>query len=142
MFRAFANSHRGPVIDTYDTAGGVITAARVLHELRRGSGCAIRLYSGDLGVLARQSRGILDGAGLSDVAIIASGGLDEYHTETWATPAHPSTRTRSVPLPMPRISTRRTNWWSTTDGRRCSCPQPRSQHPAASRSSATPAPQM
>ncbi|HEY9440961.1 MAG TPA: nicotinate phosphoribosyltransferase [Streptomyces sp.] len=80
-FRAFASSHGGPVtflVDTYDTVGGVITAAHVLNELRRGSGCAIRLDSGDLGVLARQSRGILDEAGLSEVAIIASGGLDEY----------------------------------------------------------------
>ncbi|GAA2961468.1 nicotinate phosphoribosyltransferase [Kitasatospora cinereorecta] len=80
-FHAFARSHPGPVtflVDTYDTADGVVTAARVLNALQRGPGCAIRLDSGDLGGLARQSRALLDRAGLRDVAIIASGGLDEY----------------------------------------------------------------
>lgn len=80
-FRAFARAHPGPVtflVDTYDTLGGVATAARVLDDLRRGPGCAIRLDSGDLGTLARQARAALDAAGLRDVAIIASGGLDEY----------------------------------------------------------------
>ncbi|MFK0237821.1 nicotinate phosphoribosyltransferase [Streptomyces vinaceus] len=80
-FRAFARTHPGPVtllVDTYDTDRGVSTAARVLTELRRGPGCAIRLDSGDLGELARRSRGQLDAAGLTDVRIIASGGLDEY----------------------------------------------------------------
>ena len=37
-----------------------------------------RLDSGDLGELARRSRAILDAAGLTGVAIFASGGLDEY----------------------------------------------------------------
>jgi nicotinate phosphoribosyltransferase len=80
-FRAFARSRPGPVtflVDTYDTADGVVTAARVLNALQRGPGCAIRLDSGDLGSLALQSRALLDQAGLRDVAIIASGGLDEY----------------------------------------------------------------
>ncbi|RST17647.1 nicotinate phosphoribosyltransferase [Streptomyces sp. WAC05374] len=80
-FRAFARAHPGPVtflVDTYDTLGGVATAARVLADLHRGPGCAIRLDSGDLGALARQARAVLDAAGLRDVAIIASGGLDEY----------------------------------------------------------------
>ncbi|MER7467301.1 nicotinate phosphoribosyltransferase [Streptomyces sp. NPDC097981] len=80
-FRAFARTHTGPVtllVDTYDTDRGVATAARVLAELRRGPGCAIRLDSGDLAELARRSRTRLDAAGLSDVQIVASGGLDEY----------------------------------------------------------------
>ncbi|MFC8276036.1 nicotinate phosphoribosyltransferase [Streptomyces sp. NPDC057271] len=80
-FRAFARSHPGPVtfvVDTYDTDRGVETAARVLGELERGPGCAIRLDSGDLGVLAHRARATLDAAGLRDVGIIASGGLDEY----------------------------------------------------------------
>ncbi|MEU1486556.1 nicotinate phosphoribosyltransferase [Streptomyces sp. NPDC005752] len=83
-FTAFARGRPGPVtflVDTYDTAEGVVTAARVLNALRRGPGSAIRLDSGDLADLARQSRDILDGAGLSDVAIIASGGLDEYRID-------------------------------------------------------------
>ncbi|MEW2495367.1 nicotinate phosphoribosyltransferase [Streptomyces nodosus] len=80
-FRAFARAHPGPVtflVDTYDTERGVLTAARVLREIGRGPGCAIRLDSGDLGELARRARALLDAAGLPDVRIVASGGLDEY----------------------------------------------------------------
>lgn len=80
-FRAFARAHPGPVtflVDTYDTVKGVAPAARVLNDLQLGPGCAIRLDSGDLGALARRARAALDTAGLQDVAIIASGGLDEY----------------------------------------------------------------
>ncbi|MGW3173354.1 nicotinate phosphoribosyltransferase [Streptomyces sp. NPDC001153] len=80
-FRAFARCHPGPVtflVDTYDTEAGVRIAARVLNDLRRGPGCAIRLDSGDLDTLARRSRALLDAAGLTDVRIVASGGLDEY----------------------------------------------------------------
>ncbi|MFF5780451.1 nicotinate phosphoribosyltransferase [Streptomyces virginiae] len=81
VFRAFARTHPGPLtflVDTYDTARGVAIAGRVLAELRRGPGCAIRLDSGDLGELAKRSRQLLDAAGLTDVRIIASGGLDEH----------------------------------------------------------------
>ncbi|MEV5508211.1 nicotinate phosphoribosyltransferase [Streptomyces orinoci] len=80
-FRAFARSHPGPVtylVDTYDTRSGVATAARVLRSLGLGPGCAVRLDSGDLGVLAFQARSILDAAGLSEVRIVASGSLDEF----------------------------------------------------------------
>ncbi|MFF0433969.1 nicotinate phosphoribosyltransferase [Streptomyces sp. NPDC004327] len=80
-FRAFARTHPGPVtflVDTYDTGLGVATAARVLADLGLGPGCAIRLDSGDLGAQARRARAALDAAGLGDVRIIVSGGLDEY----------------------------------------------------------------
>ncbi|BAU81784.1 nicotinate phosphoribosyltransferase [Streptomyces laurentii] len=80
-FRAFARAHPGPVtllVDTYDTERGTRTAARVLNELGSPDGCAIRLDSGDLGMLARRARTLLDEAGLPGVRIIASGGLDEY----------------------------------------------------------------
>ncbi|MFD1662102.1 nicotinate phosphoribosyltransferase [Streptomyces caeni] len=80
-FRAFARAHPGPVaflVDTYDTEAGVMAAARVFREIRRGPGCAIRLDSGDLGQLARRARALLDASGLADVRIIASGGLDEH----------------------------------------------------------------
>ncbi|MEU9166660.1 nicotinate phosphoribosyltransferase [Streptomyces sp. NPDC048420] len=83
-FRAFARSHPGPVtllVDTYDTEEGVRVAARVLRDLDRGPGSAIRLDSGDLGSLAARARSLLDDAGLPDVRIIASGGLDEYAVE-------------------------------------------------------------
>ncbi|WP_255945618.1 nicotinate phosphoribosyltransferase [Streptomyces odontomachi] len=80
-FRAFARSHPGPVtflVDTYDTETGVHIAARVLRDLRLGPGSAVRLDSGDLGALAVRARAVLDSAGLPDVQIVASGGLDEY----------------------------------------------------------------
>ncbi|MEV4927782.1 nicotinate phosphoribosyltransferase [Streptomyces roseoverticillatus] len=80
-FRAFARAHPGPVtflVDTYDTENGVATAVRVLKDLGLGPGCAIRLDSGDLGALAVRSRRILDAAGLHEVSIVASGGLDEF----------------------------------------------------------------
>ncbi|UQA90960.1 nicotinate phosphoribosyltransferase [Streptomyces halobius] len=80
-FRAFARAHPGPVtllVDTYDTEEGVRTATRVLRDLDRTAGSAVRLDSGDLGALAVRARGILNAAGLQDVRIVASGGLDEY----------------------------------------------------------------
>ncbi|WP_093840957.1 nicotinate phosphoribosyltransferase [Streptomyces aidingensis] len=80
-FRAFARAHPGPVaflVDTYDTERGTAVAARVLRGLGYGPGCGIRLDSGDLAVLAGRCRRILDDAGLPEVRIIASGGLDEY----------------------------------------------------------------
>ncbi|MFE1906567.1 nicotinate phosphoribosyltransferase [Streptomyces gardneri] len=80
-FRAFARTRPGPVtflVDTYDTDLGVATAARVLKELGPGPGCGVRLDSGDLFALARRARTALDEAGLRDVQVIASGGLDEY----------------------------------------------------------------
>ncbi|MFI8403785.1 nicotinate phosphoribosyltransferase [Streptomyces sp. NPDC085463] len=84
-FRAFARTHPGPVtllVDTYDTDRGVATAARVFTDLRLGPRCGIRIDSGDLGARARRARAALDGAGLADVRIIASGGLDEYGVDT------------------------------------------------------------
>jgi nicotinate phosphoribosyltransferase len=82
-FRAFAEHYRGdPVllVDTWDTAGGVDHAILVAKELaaagRRLAG--IRLDSGDVVALARLARERLDAAGLPDVAVFASGGLDEY----------------------------------------------------------------
>ncbi|MGY5128636.1 nicotinate phosphoribosyltransferase [Streptomyces nigrescens] len=79
-FTAFALCHPGPVtflVDTYDTESGVAAAARVLNGLGRGDGSAIRLDSGDLAELALRARSILDNAGLPQVRIVASGGLDE-----------------------------------------------------------------
>ena len=82
-FRAFAEHYRGdPVllVDTWDTAGGIDHAIVVAKELaaagRRLAG--IRLDSGDVVALARLARDRLDTAGLTDVAVFASGGLDEY----------------------------------------------------------------
>ncbi|HTC81323.1 MAG TPA: nicotinate phosphoribosyltransferase [Acidimicrobiia bacterium] len=87
-FRVFAQHYRGdPVllVDTWDTAGGIDHAVVVAKELTAGKmGCGgrrlagIRLDSGDVVALARLARERLDAAGLPDVAVFASGGLDEY----------------------------------------------------------------
>ena len=57
-------------------------AIEVIRELGLGGHVGIRLDSGDLVLLAMQSRALLDAAGLPDVRIFASGGLDEYALET------------------------------------------------------------
>lgn len=83
-FRSFAREFPETVllVDTYDTIAGVhnvVALAQELGDAFRVRG--IRLDSGDLGELARQSRKILDDAGLAAVEIFASGGLDEYEIE-------------------------------------------------------------
>jgi len=67
------------LIDTYDTVEGARKVARLAQELRaRGIRVgSVRLDSGDLKSLAFEVRRILDEAGLREVAIVASGGLDE-----------------------------------------------------------------
>lgn len=81
-FRAYARSFPDSstfLVDTYDTLEGVrssITVAKEMaahgHALR-----AVRLDSGNLTELARTARAMLDEAGLQDVEVLASGGLDE-----------------------------------------------------------------
>jgi nicotinate phosphoribosyltransferase len=61
------------LIDTYDTLEGARRAAQTGSPL-----WGVRLDSGDLGVLTRQVRAILDDAGLKGAKIMASGDLDEY----------------------------------------------------------------
>jgi len=77
-FRAFARQYPDTVllVDTYDTLEGVRTVARLATEEGLDVG-GIRLDSGDLAELSVRSRAILDAAGLEDVGIFASGGLDE-----------------------------------------------------------------
>jgi nicotinate phosphoribosyltransferase len=65
------------LVDTFDTLNGVRTAIEVIRELGLSENLGIRLDSGDLEALARQSRTVLDEAGLPHVRIFASGGLDE-----------------------------------------------------------------
>lgn len=82
-FRAFRDTYPGPatlLIDTYDTLRGAHHAAQVAKEAGNGENgvAAVRIDSGDLLELSRKVRAILDDAGLTDVKIIASGGLDEY----------------------------------------------------------------
>jgi nicotinate phosphoribosyltransferase len=67
------------LVDTYDTLHGVRNVADLASRLA-GEGIriqGIRLDSGNLDDLSRQSRKILDQRGLTEVAIFASGNLDE-----------------------------------------------------------------
>jgi nicotinate phosphoribosyltransferase len=62
------------LVDTYDIADGIRRAVAVAGP---GLG-AIRIDSGDLSVLAQQSRELLDSLGAFDTRIVVSGDLDEY----------------------------------------------------------------
>lgn len=66
------------LVDTFDTPDGVTNAIRTAKKHGPGSVGAIRIDSGNLGDESWQARIKLDTAGLSDVRIVASGGLDEY----------------------------------------------------------------
>ncbi|SDJ29251.1 nicotinate phosphoribosyltransferase [Actinokineospora alba] len=62
------------LVDTYDITQGIATAIEVA-----GTGLgAIRIDSGDVGVLARQAREQLDELGATQTRIVVSGDLDEY----------------------------------------------------------------
>lgn len=62
------------LVDTYDITAGVANAiAAAGPELG-----AVRIDSGDLGVLARQVRAQLDGLGATTTRIVVSGDLDEF----------------------------------------------------------------
>jgi nicotinate phosphoribosyltransferase len=82
-FRAYASAFPDTcvlLVDTYDTVAGAKNALIVAQELAaRGHRLrGVRLDSGDLGELSHLVRRMLDDAGFRDVAIIASGGLDEH----------------------------------------------------------------
>ncbi|MDW5612350.1 nicotinate phosphoribosyltransferase [Mycolicibacterium vanbaalenii] len=62
------------LVDTYDITSGVANAVEVAGT-RLG---AVRIDSGDLGVLARQVRDQLDGLGATQTRIVVSGDLDEF----------------------------------------------------------------
>ncbi len=71
------------LLDTYDTLAAVpkaIAVARFLKE-RGGELKGVRLDSGDLATLSKEVRRRLDEAGLAQVRIFVSGGLDEYQIE-------------------------------------------------------------
>jgi nicotinate phosphoribosyltransferase len=62
------------LVDTYDVTTGVANAVAAAGP---GLG-AIRIDSGELGVLARQAREQLDGLGATGTRIVVSGDLDEF----------------------------------------------------------------
>ncbi len=80
-FVAFSQTYPETVllVDTYDTLAGVrrvIELAARMGPRFRVSG--IRIDSGDLAALSLAARHMLDRAGLHEVTIFASGGLDEW----------------------------------------------------------------
>ena len=83
-FRAYADAFPDSstlLVDTYDTLrSGIPNAITVARELRaRGHELrGIRLDSGDLAFLSRESRRMFDEAGFPDVKIVASNELDEF----------------------------------------------------------------
>jgi nicotinate phosphoribosyltransferase len=74
------------LIDTYDTLAGAGNAVIVAREMtRRGEKLlGVRIDSGDMAESAAAVRRILDDAGLNEVRIIGSGGLDEFELERLA----------------------------------------------------------
>jgi nicotinate phosphoribosyltransferase len=83
-FRTFARDHPHRttfLVDTYDTLNGVRVAIDVIRELDLRDNLGVRLDSGDLLELARRTRALLDEAGLPEVRIFASGGLDEIEVD-------------------------------------------------------------
>jgi len=82
-FRAFVASFPNNsilLIDTYETLAGARKAVEIGQEMAvRGQSLqGVRIDSGDLAELAVAVRKIFDAAGLKNVKIIGSGGLDEY----------------------------------------------------------------
>ena len=85
-FRSYASSFPNTstfLVDTYDTREGMERAIEVANEMRRhGSALhGVRLDSGDLLELSGMARALLDEAGLRDVEVFASGGLDEFEVD-------------------------------------------------------------
>lgn len=62
------------LVDTYDISAGIRNAVAVAGPDLR----AVRIDSGDLAVIAQQSRELLDSLGAVDTKIIVSGDLDEH----------------------------------------------------------------
>jgi len=62
------------LVDTYDIAQGIRTAIEVAGPALG----AVRIDSGDLSVLAKEARSLLDSLGARDTRIVLSGDLDEY----------------------------------------------------------------
>ena len=69
------------LVDTYDIAAGIRTAVEVAGP-NLG---AVRIDSGDLAVLAHQTREQLDSLGAHNTRIVLSGDLDEYSLAALAT---------------------------------------------------------
>lgn len=84
-FKTYAKTYPGSctlLVDTYNVlSSGIPNAIRTAKEVIEPQGHrlkAIRLDSGDLAYFSKESRKMLDAAGLTDCRIVASSSLDEY----------------------------------------------------------------
>ncbi|MBA4538784.1 nicotinate phosphoribosyltransferase [Bacillus aquiflavi] len=81
-FKKYAERHKDCVflVDTYDTLkSGVPNAIKVAKELgNKINFLGVRLDSGDLAYLSKETRKMLDAAGFKNAKIYASNDLDEY----------------------------------------------------------------
>ncbi len=82
-FEAFARSHPDNttiLVDTYDTEAGARKIVALAPRLARDGIRirAVRIDSGDLAAHAFRVRQIFDEAGLKDIKILVSGGMDEF----------------------------------------------------------------
>lgn len=81
-FHAYAKRHKNCIflVDTYNTLKiGVPTAIRVAKELGdKINFVGVRLDSGDIAFLSKETRLLLDEAGFTDAKIFVSNDLDEY----------------------------------------------------------------
>lgn len=79
-FKTYARLYPDTVllVDTYDTETAVKNIIKWLKEDSEAKISAIRLDSGDLGAEAKMCRKLFDEAGMKNMKILASGGLDEY----------------------------------------------------------------
>ena len=73
---------------------GVANAIEVVREMRLTGRLGVRLDSGDLLHLSRAARKLLDEAGLTQVRIFASGGLDELEVQELVRDGAPRRRVR------------------------------------------------
>ncbi len=82
-FRKFLNHYPATVllIDTYDYEKAVLTVIKLSKELGADKIKALRLDSGNLVEVSNYVRSMLDKAGLSQIELFCSGGLDEYKIE-------------------------------------------------------------
>ncbi len=82
-FENYARSHPGNItflIDTYDTEAAAHKVVKLAPKLAKDGIKirAVRIDSGDLAEHARRVRKIFDDAGLQEISIFASGGMDEF----------------------------------------------------------------
>ena len=84
-FAAYAKTYPNActvLVDTYSVLkSGVPNAIRVAKEILEPMGCrlkGVRIDSGDIAYLSRQTRKMLDEAGLEDCGIVVSNSLDEF----------------------------------------------------------------